>query len=59
MTVEDFKSGDWIKTWAGQWSFLTCSHWGERYTRSYVINGKVFLHRTIFFFNEGKSSCKV
>lgn len=55
--IEDFKANDWIKIWAGQWSFLTCSYWGERYTKNYIINGKVFLHKTIFFFNEGKSSC--
>ncbi len=36
---------------------MTCSYWGERYTRDYIINGKVFLHKTIFFFEEGKSSC--
>lgn len=33
MTIEEFKFDDWIKQWAGNWSILSLSYWGDCYNQ--------------------------
>lgn len=49
----------WIKIWAGTWSLLTCSHFGEQYTRILDVHGMIFMDEVILIVKEGKSSAYV
>lgn len=33
MKIKDFKFDDWINQFSGNWSILTCSYWGNLYSR--------------------------
>src|SRR5687768_10009793 len=54
--IKSFAAPDWTQIWAGNWSLLTCSHFSEQYTRTMVVNGKVFMSKSIIFVKEGNSS---
>lgn len=48
---------EWMNVWAGTWSFLTCTHFADQYSKEIKINGKVPFPETIIFFEKGKSAC--
>ncbi len=52
-----FKVSDyeWSNIWAGQWSLLTCSHFGKQYTQILKIEGRPFVRKAIFIVRQGKS----
>jgi|SRR3989344_5487850 len=51
----DPSKSDWINIWAGDWSLLTCSHFGESYTKILKIEGRVFVQKAVLIIKEGKS----
>ena len=57
VNTQSFVSSDWTQIWAGDWSLLTCSQFGELYTTSLIVSGKVFMSKTIFLLKDGKSAC--
>ncbi len=54
--IKDFSRPDWNQVWAGDWSLLSCSQFGEQYTKTLIVNGKVFMSRTIIMIEDGKSA---
>ena len=34
LTPQSFGKSEWIKNWAGPWSFLSCSYFGHQYTET-------------------------
>lgn len=54
--LTNFQGLDWTQVWAGDWSLLSCSQFGEQYTKTLVVNGKVFMSRTILMIEDGKSA---
>lgn len=57
MNINDFKHNDWIKIWAGTWSFLSCSHFGVDFTSRIRFGSWPFIPQAIIFVAEGKSHC--
>lgn len=55
--IKNFSQQDWSQIWAGDWSLLTCSQFGEQYTTSLIVRGKMFMTKAIFFSKGGKSMC--
>lgn len=55
--IKNFSQPDWSQIWAGDWSLLTCSQFGELYTTNLTLRGKLFMSKTIFFIKDGKSMC--
>lgn len=56
MDTNNFTRSDWGQIWAGDWSLLSCSQFAEQYTKTLVVNGKVFMSRTILMIEDGKSA---
>lgn len=59
MKLDAFKLPDWTKIWAGGWSLLTCSHFGDQYTKEIRFGERFFATRAIIAVRDGKSSCWV
>jgi len=57
MNIKEFEQSDWIQVWAGEWRILSCSHWGDQYTKEIKFGGRIFLKQAILFVKEGKSAC--
>jgi len=49
----------WKSIWAGDWSLISCSDWGEHYLTTLKVGNKPFLKNVIFFYRNGKSSAWV
>lgn len=49
----------WKSIWAGDWTVLPCSDWGEHYVTTLKVCGKPFVRRVIFIFQDGKVSAWV
>ena len=47
----------WKSPWAGDWTLLPCSDWGEFFTHDFKPIGHIFLSKVIFLFRNGKVSC--
>lgn len=57
MDLSDFKkSNDWTQIWAGGWSLLSCSNFGDQYTKEIIFGDKPFLNQSIIFVSQGRSS---
>jgi len=56
MNIKDFKHDDWTKIWDGGWSFLSCSHFGDEYTKEIIFGGRPFKTQSIMFSSHGRSS---
>ncbi|MES2088221.1 MAG: PEP-utilizing enzyme [Patescibacteria group bacterium] len=56
MDIEKFKHADWTKIWAGSWSFLTCFHFGNDYTKEIHFGSHPVFSQSIIFVKEGKSN---
>jgi phosphohistidine swiveling domain-containing protein len=53
---EFFSDPNWYKYWGGTWSLLTCSYWGEVYTRVMHVGRQLtFLDKTVFVIDNGSS----
>lgn len=57
MKHSDINQYAWSKLWAGGWSFLTCSHFGDQYTKEIYFHGRPFRRQVIIRVQEGKSAC--
>lgn len=55
--VSSLKKLSWKPVWAGDWTLLPCSDWGEFYTRDLSILGKPFVSEVIYVFKNGKVNC--
>lgn len=58
MRLNDFNFGDWINQWAGAWSILTISYWGDLYTKKLFLNeiNQCMKHSIILWNHKKKSS---
>ncbi len=56
MNINELESAEWVTIWAGNWSFLTCSHFGEQYTKTLRVEGARFVKHAVFIVHEAKSS---
>ncbi len=56
MNVDSFTHDDWAKIWDGGWSFLSCTHFGDEYTKDIIFGGKPFQTQSIMFASKGRSS---
>ncbi|MDO8581672.1 MAG: PEP-utilizing enzyme [bacterium] len=54
--LQSFKHDDWTKIWDGAWSFLTCTHFIEQYTKELTFGGKPFQSQAILFSSHGRSA---
>lgn len=57
--IKTIKKNKWKSIWAGKWSLLTCSDYGEHYLSTLKVGGKPFLKSVIFIYQDGKSSAWV
>ncbi len=56
--LKQFEYSDWENYWAGNWSILSFSCWGEFYSRKpFLKDVNQFLKNTIITWVNGKSSC--
>src|SRR3989339_656271 len=58
-TLDSLKKYHWKSIWAGDWTIMPCSDWGEHYITTLRVNGEPFVRRVVFIFENGKSSCWV
>jgi phosphohistidine swiveling domain-containing protein len=56
MNLEDFKHGDWITIYEINWSFLSCSHYGDQYTKEIIFGPRPFESQSIIFCSKGRST---
>lgn len=56
MDIHKFRQKDWVKIWEGKWSFLTCSHFGDQYTKEIRFGPRPFVSQSIIFSAHGRSS---
>lgn len=56
MEIKTFKHNDWVKIWDGGWSFLSCSHFGDEYTKEIIFGKRPFQSQSIIFSSKGRSS---
>src|SRR3989338_2986915 len=56
MNINELESAEWVTIWAGNWSFLTCSHFGEQYTKTLRVEGVRFVKHAVLIVHKGKSS---
>ncbi len=56
MNLSDFQYKDWANQWAGRWSILSFSYWGEMYCRT-PFHPQIdrFLKQSVMIWREGKS----
>lgn len=56
--LNDFKFDNWINQWAGTWSILTISYWGDLYTKKLFLNeiDQCMKHSIILWNYKKKSS---
>jgi len=55
--IASLRKTSWKSVWAGDWTLLPCSDWGEFYTRDLKILGKGFVSQVIYIFRDGKVTC--
>lgn len=55
-TLPTIKKAKWKSIWAGDWSLLGCSDWGEFYTRAMKVKGERFLNQVVFLYKSGRVS---
>lgn len=55
--ISTVKKLKWKSIWAGSWTLMPCSDWGEFFTRDFKPAGRLFLSKVIFIFRDGKVSC--
>lgn len=57
MNLDKFKKTDWIHQWAGNWSILSFSYWGDIYTKKpFSKNIDSYVDKSILIWKDGKSS---
>jgi phosphohistidine swiveling domain-containing protein len=56
MNINKFKHKDWVQIWEGGWSFLSCSHFGDQYTKEVRFGSRPFVSQAIIFSKNGRSS---
>ncbi len=55
--AKEFGECEWVKNWAGKWSLLTCSYFGDQYTRSIAADLGFCLPTAVLFVRQGASAC--
>src|SRR3989344_5037017 len=56
MNLKRFQHDDWVKIWEGKWSFLSCTDFGEQYTKRMRFGKHPFKDQSIMFSSRGRSS---
>lgn len=56
MEIKSFRHDDWTKIWDGGWSFLSCTHFGDEYTKEILFGHRPFKSQSIMFSARGRSS---
>lgn len=56
MNLKEFEHDDWVQIWEGHWSFLSCSHFGDQYTKEIRFGKKPFVSQAIIFSRNGRST---
>lgn len=56
MSIQSFKHDDWTKIWDGAWSFLTCTHFIQQYTKELMFGTRPFQSQAIIFSSHGRSA---
>ena len=56
MDLSKFKFDDWVQIWEGGWSFLSCSHFGDEYTKEIKFGRRPFVSKAIIFSSNGRST---
>ncbi|MEO6077169.1 MAG: PEP-utilizing enzyme [Candidatus Andersenbacteria bacterium] len=54
--IENFSKKEWSKNWAGQWSFLSCTYFGQHYTKGINEVLGTSLHYSLFIYHQGTTS---
>lgn len=52
-----FDDPEWYQIWGSDWSLLTCSYWGEEYTRTFWVGHITFLDKAVFVIRNGNNAC--
>ncbi|MDP3740974.1 MAG: hypothetical protein Q8R08_01445 [bacterium] len=53
LKLSKFTKAQWVKNWSGNWSVLSCSYFGEQYTKSVArYTGTSFRHALFIFHGE-------
>ena len=56
MNIKEFRHDDWVQIWEGGWSFLSCSHFGDQYTKEIRFGRRPFVTQSIIFSKDGRST---
>lgn len=54
--LKKFQHDDWVQIWEGGWSFLSCSHFGDEYTKEILFGKNPFMSQVIIFSRNGRST---
>lgn len=57
--LKNLEKFHWKSIWAGDWTVMPCSDWGEHYVTTLKVGGKPFVRQVAFIFQDGKSSAWV
>lgn len=53
--IRTFEYNVWIQVWAGNWSLLSCSYFGDAFTKKIKFNNYPFVSKNIILIKDGKS----
>ena len=56
MNLKNFRHNDWVQIWEGGWSFLSCSHFGDQYTKEVKFGKRPFVSKSVIFSHSGRST---
>jgi len=56
MPLKNYQDNEWMTQWAGSWSLLSFSYWGDVYCQvPFSKNSEKFVNQVIFVWKKGKS----
>lgn len=55
-TKENLQAQKWYKIWAGNWSFLSLTHFAEQYTDILDLEGRKFTKNCVLIYHDGACS---
>jgi len=60
MDLKNFKKrNDWVSIWSGKWSLHSCSHFGQQWTETSKVSGKVIYPLVVYVNRKGINTCWV
>lgn len=57
MNQKEIARNEWVKHWQGNWSLLSCSYFGEQYTKSVSSLLGTSVNRAVLVLRDGFSAC--